>query len=309
MTTVVLILLCLAIAGRELYLAFDRRLPQAQAEIRELRGRVEELTRLLEQAPPETAQEDEPAESAEPAAPADEAEQAPEPGPLTRQAPPAPAAASAAAAVSTALIRRLERELGEVTARLAALEQQVAAARSAEAARADALDELEQAVATLYREMIERLEREGGLVRGRLSAAEEALEPVLTTAYERCVREIGLRVRAKESTGTSPWRTGYLLTGREPAGEVAARLAAQARALPGDETSAPLHALLTELSRLQGTGAAQIGAFTAVRVHDALICGLLEEEPDRADPAELAARLEGSATTVRWEPELFPALD
>ncbi|SEG93096.1 hypothetical protein SAMN04489712_13711 [Thermomonospora echinospora] len=302
MTTWIVILLCLAVAGRELYLAFDRRLPQAQAEIVYLRDQVAELSRRLDDPPPQSG--------AEEPEPVPEAEGPPAAGPLTRgtapQPPrPAPAKATAAAAVSAALIRRLERELGELTARLAALEHQVGVARDAEAARAASLDALEQTVGTLYREMIDRLEREDGAVRGLLFAEEAALEPVLTLAYERCVADSGLRVRAKEPAAGSPWWTGYLLSGGDP-DEVAARLVAQARSLrePGDP--APLNALLTELAGLRGTGVVRIGAFTAVRIRGTLVCGILGEDPGGADPVELAARLDGHATTVRWDPARFP---
>lgn len=45
--TVILILLCLAIAGRELIIASDKRLPRAQADIAELRRRLDERDEVL----------------------------------------------------------------------------------------------------------------------------------------------------------------------------------------------------------------------------------------------------------------------
>ena len=48
MTTVILVLLCLAIAGRELYLASDKRLPRAQEELGELRKQLTELAKRHE---------------------------------------------------------------------------------------------------------------------------------------------------------------------------------------------------------------------------------------------------------------------
>ncbi|MBA9003427.1 hypothetical protein [Thermomonospora cellulosilytica] len=294
MSTWILILLCLAVAGRELYLAFDRRLPQAQEEIRRLRARVDELERRPDTA---TVPEEEPEDEPEPQA-----------GPLTRGTPPRPARAraTAAAAVSAALTRRLERELAETTARLAALEHQVRAAREAEAARAAALDGVEQTVGALHREMIERLERADDTARGLLYAEEAATEPLLTDAYEHCVAKAGLRVRAKEPVPGAPWWTGYLLSGADPE-EVAPRLVAQARFLPDPAGASPLSALLTELAALDGTGLARIGAFAAVRTRDALLCGILTDAPDTTDPVELAAHLEGHATTLRWDPARFAA--
>lgn len=298
--TVILILLCLAIAGRELYMAFDRRLPDAQAEIRDLRGRVDELSRGIEEPPPEDQ-----AESAEEihggARPAG--------GPLTRRSPvspagrPAPRTHTAAAAVSAALIRRLERDLGETASRLATLERDLAVAREAETARARSLDSVEQTVATLYHEMIDRLEHEQGAVRGLLYADEAAIEPMLTTAYERCLAEIGLRVRAKEPAPGTPWYTGYLLSGERTEG-LAARLLALASLLGPDEPTA-LYALLNELAELQGGGVARIGAFTAVRTQTWVTCGLLTAEPGEADPVGLAARLDDLPGTLRWDPVWF----
>ncbi|HEX2312522.1 MAG TPA: hypothetical protein VHJ17_02245, partial [Thermomonospora sp.] len=229
-------------------------------------------------------------------------------GPLTRAVPrptPAPAKATAAAAVSAALIRRLERELGETAARLAALEHQVTVARNAEGARAVSLDAVEQTVGTLYRELLDRLAREEGAVRGLLFAEDAALEPMLTTAYERCVAESGLRLRAKEPVPGVPWSTGYLLSGDDPE-ETAMRLVAQARALDRADDPSALCALLTELAQLDGEGCARIGSFTAVRTRDALVCGILTEEPGATEPAELAAHLDGHATTLRWEAGRFP---
>src|SRR5690606_15120896 len=129
------------------------------------------------------------------------------------------------------LIRRLEGELAETTARLAALERQIQAAREAEAARAAALDGLEQTVAVLHREMIERLESADDTARGLLYAEEATAEPLLTAAYEHCVSEMGLRIRVKEPVSGAPWWTGYLLSGADPE-EIAPRLVAQARSLP-----------------------------------------------------------------------------
>ncbi|REE96286.1 hypothetical protein [Thermomonospora umbrina] len=338
--TWILILLCLAIAGRELYMAYDRRLPRAQAEIQELRAQVAELGRRLEEGGgasatprPPVPEESVPGPPA-PRPPADGDVRVA--GPLTRKTPTGPAdlsgptrapdptsplgptdliespeqtrpaaKATAAAAVSAALIRRLERELGETVARLAALEHQVRVARDAEGARAMSLDALEQTVGTLYRELIDRLEGEGA-VRGLLFADDTFLEPMLTAAYERCVIDAGLRMRAREPVPGNPWWTGYLLTGDDPE-ETALRLVARARSLRDADDPSALSALLTELARLNGDGCARIGAFTAVRARDALVCGILAEEPGEAEPAELAARLDGHATTVRWDAERFPA--
>ncbi|TNY37324.1 hypothetical protein [Thermomonospora catenispora] len=311
MSTWIWILLCLAIAGRELYLAFDRRLPQAQEEIRRLRARVDELERQSVTAPasPRGPEEPPPGPQADPQADPQAGPAGSPAGPPAEGTPPRPsrAKATAAAAVSAALIRRLEGELAETTARLTALEEQIQAARAAEAARAAALDDLEGTVTVLHREMIERLERADDTARGLLYAEEAAAEPLLTAAYEHCAAEMGLRIRVKEPAPGSPWWTGYLLSGADPE-EIAPRLVAQARQLPDSPRPSPLAGLLTELAALEGAGVARIGAFAAVRIADALLCGFVTDDAlDATDPAELAAHLDGHVTTLRWDPARFTA--
>lgn len=321
--TWILILLCLAIAGRELYMAFDRGLPEAQTEIRDLRRRVAGLQERLDAVerpggyagpgqfdePGQPGEYGEPDESRRP----DETDEVGDrlvAGPLARAERPEPSRrpatrTTAAAAVSAALIRRLERDLGETTARLADLEHELATAREAAAARARSLDAVEQTVGTLYREMIERLEHEPGTTRGLLYAEEPAIEHLLAAAYERCVGEHGMRVRAKEPVPGSPWWTGYLLGG-DPPDDIAVSLLGQARALRNPDDPSGLCALLTELARSTGAGVARIGGFTAVRTQTTLICGILADEPGGSDPAQLATRLADLPATTRWEPAHFP---
>ncbi|MFB4319022.1 hypothetical protein [Actinomadura sp. 21ATH] len=292
MTTVVLVLLCLAIAGRELYLASDKRLPRAQAELRELRSRIHELGKRHDALQAELAElRDTPAITIpQPAARAEEPPAPPaEPPPGSLYAADRPPAEVAELA---GRVDRLEERLGAVSAELAGAELD----RAARHALARSLDAAEQVVGELRREMLERLGREEGVVSGLLLSEEGEAEALLADAYERCSGEYGLRVRIRDqrsvqTPGGAFWGTSYHLSGRR-ADALAEELFTYVRDLRDPHDPSALAALLAELAHLAGGGIARIGAFTAVRTSTGLVCGLLPDDvPESAEPWEPATRI------------------
>ncbi|MFI6518473.1 hypothetical protein ACIBF1_23155 [Spirillospora sp. NPDC050679] len=269
MTTVVLVLLCLAIAGRELYLASDKRLPRAQEEIRELRAQLADLAERHE------------ALQAEVSAPAIEA---------ARPAPRPDGVLDEVEALG-ARVDRLEEEFAALTGEFTGLELD----RDAQRALARSLDAAEQDVAELQREMLDRLARQEGVVPGLLLSEEGEAEALLADAYERCAAEYGLRVRVRDqrmaqAANGGYWGTAFQMSGRR-ADALAEELFAYVRGLYDPQDPSALAALLTELVNLRGGGIVRMGPFTVVRTPNELLCGLLPDSADPAEPWELAARL------------------
>ncbi|MFD0905446.1 hypothetical protein [Actinomadura sediminis] len=265
MTTVILVLLCLAIAGRELYLASDKRLPRAQAELRELRAQLAELARRHESLQ---------ADVAEVAAP----------GIPIPQPEPAPDVLDRFDALHDR-VEALEKTVGELTEDLGGLD----ADRDAQRALARSLDAVERDVHELRREMLDRLDRDEGVVGGLLLSEEGEAEALLTDAYEGCASEYGLRVRVRDPRADGGWLgTAYHLSGMRP-DALAEELFSYARGVYAPDDPSALGALLTELAQLRGDGVARFGPFTAVRTRSALLCGLLPD--DDTEPWELAARI------------------
>ncbi|WP_019634962.1 hypothetical protein [Actinomadura atramentaria] len=266
MTTVILVLLCLAIAGREMYLASDKRLPRAQEELRRLRKQVTEL-----------------------AARQDALEREPVPTALPEPPPPVPDDRTAER------LDRLEARVDAVAARLDGLDLD----RDARHALARSLDAVEQDVGELHQEMLERLARQEGVVSGLLLSEEGEAEALLAELYERCAAEYGLRVRVRDqytahgAGGAAFHGTSYHLSGRRPEA-LADELFAFARGMYDPRDPSALAALLTELAQLHGGAVARIGPWAAVRAPGALLCGLLPDDDARpvpTEPWELAAQL------------------
>ncbi|MFB4296366.1 hypothetical protein [Actinomadura sp. NTSP31] len=274
MTTVILVLLCLAIAGRELYLASDKRLPQAQADVRDLRAQLAEL-----------AERHDALKSRVDAA----AERSGIPIPR-------PAADGASTEVIDRLeafsgrVDRLEKETADLAGELAGLGLD----REAQHALARSLDTVEQDVRELHRDMLERVDREEGIVPGVLLSEEGEAEALLADAYERCAAECGMRVRVRDQRSPqaadgSYLGTVYYLSGRR-SDTLAEDLLSQVGSLIDAQAPGPLSALLGELAHLRGGGIARFGAFTVVRTSSALLCGVLQDDAP-AEPWQLAARL------------------
>ncbi|WP_433333243.1 hypothetical protein [Spirillospora sp. CA-294931] len=271
-TTVVLVLLCLAIGGRELYLASDKRLPRALTEIRDLRVQLTELSKRHEALRADIG---------------DEPSGIPIPHPGE-----APSEVLDRLEATTGRLDRLEHELGTVAARLAGLDLD----RDAQRALARSLDTVEQVTRELQREMVERLAREEGVVSGLLLSEEGEAEALLADAYERCASEYGLRVRVRDqrsapATKGEYWGTAYHLSGRSP-DPLAEEMFGYVRGLYDPRDPSALTALVSELANLRGGGIARLGAFTAVRTQNTLLCGLLPEDGlPTTEPWELASQL------------------
>ncbi|MFC6882860.1 MULTISPECIES: hypothetical protein [Actinomadura] len=276
MTTVILVLLCLAIAGRELYLASDKRLPRAQAELRELHGQVAELAKRHEALQAEVAAAAEPGIAI--------------PQPLVGE--PAVAEAAERLASLTGRVEHLEKEIDEVSSELSALELD----REAQRALARSLDSAEQDIRELHREMLDRLDRQEGVVTGLLLSEEGEAEALLAEAYERCASEYGLRVRIRDersaqAAGGGYWGTAYRLSGRR-SDALADDLFTHVRGLYDPQDPSALTALLVEFAHLRGGGVARFGPFTIARTPSALVCGVLpDDQPLPGEPWELASRL------------------
>ncbi|WP_018655972.1 hypothetical protein [Actinomadura flavalba] len=287
--TVVLVLLCLAIAGREVYMAFDRRLPRAERDIRTLRAQVAELGARLERpSGPETV----PVAPPQPdgvAAPGDDRLG----GVHDRLA-----AVDARLAELHDRVAQLDERTGRAGERLDTDLADIRLDREAQRSLARSLDAVEQDVGELHQEMLERLARRDGVVTGVLLSEEGESEALLADAFERCAAEHGLRVRirdhhrARSVGGGAFLGTSYHLSGRRP-DALAEELFAQVRGLHDPQDRSPLAVLLTELAQLRGAGLARIGPFTAVRTANTLLCGLLPAaaHPVPSEPWELAAQL------------------
>ncbi|MBE1533854.1 hypothetical protein [Actinomadura algeriensis] len=267
MNTVILVLLCLAIAGRELYLASDKRLPRAQAELRELRAQLAELARRHD------ALQVDVAEAAAPSG-------------IPIPQPDPPDVLDRVDAFHDR-VERLEKTTGDLADELAGLD----ADRDAQRALARSLDTVERDVRELQREMLDRLDREEGVVDGLLLSEEGEAEALLADAYEDCASEYGLRVRVRDPRPDGGWLgTAYRLSGMR-ADALAEELFSYTRGLYAPDDPSALGALLTELAQLRGGGVARFGPFTAVRTQSTLLCGLLPDDEAAAEPWELAGRI------------------
>ncbi|GAA2435573.1 hypothetical protein GCM10010191_57800 [Actinomadura vinacea] len=294
MSTVILVLLCLAIAGRELYLASDKRLPRAQKDLHELRAQLAELSRRHDALRAEVAEA--------PAVTIPQPPPQPPPGALyaAERPEPDPEVLDRLDELTTRL-DRLETGLGTLSSRLAEADLD----RAAGHALARSLDAAEQVIAELRDEMLERLGREEGVVPGLLLSEEGEAEALLAGAYERCAAEYGLRVRVREQRSASGYLgTAFHLSGRR-ADALAEELFTYVRGLYDPQDPSALAALLVELAKLSGGGITRIGAFTAVRTPNALLCGLLPEDlPEGIEPWDLATRLgelpEDLRTDLTW---------
>ncbi|WP_149261128.1 hypothetical protein [Actinomadura sp. K4S16] len=263
MTTVILVLLCLAIAGRELYLASDKRLPQAQAELRNLRKQLTELARdhdVLKRV----------------------VDEATEPVGIPIPPPQAEAPSDIEERLESVngRVERLEKQFGDLSDELAGVDLD----RDSHRALARTLDAVEQDVQELHREMLDRLDREEGVVTGVLLSEEGESEALLAEAYEQCAAECGLRIRVRDqrsaqATGTY-WGTVYRMSGRRP-DVLAEDLFSYVRGLFDPKDGAAVTVLLTELASLRGGGVARFGSFAVVSTQSAVLCGVL---PDEGEP-------------------------
>lgn len=273
--TVVLVLLCLAIAGRELYLAFERRhspgapeIADIRTQLRALKGTRDELEGLR------TSQRERLDLLA------------------AEQGRDREALAAADARIRSLITQINDRVLPDVGARL---KQQ----REAADEQRDALDRLSAEVAALRAHLVRRLDQAveaslgaapAELVAGSLSVDPAAARGPLTGPYERFAEQHGLRVELADGDR-------YFLSGRSPRAlesdfiELVAALRADCR-----ESTGAARTLLGAL-RDADRGGAQIGPLLIVRTPESLVCGVLPLAELRrptdppTDPSEAARRL------------------
>lgn len=275
--TVVLVLLCLAIAGRELYLAFERRHSPGAPEIADIRTQLRALKGTRDELEGFRASQRERLDR------------------LTAEQDRDREALGAADTRIRSLISQInDRLLPDVTARL---KQQ----RDAAAEQRDALDRLAAEVAVLRAHLVGRLDQAvaaslgaepAELVAGALTADPPDARPALAGPYERFAERYGLRVELTD-------RDRYYLSGRSPRAlerDFVDLVAALREDCP--ETTGKARSLLGALRGVD-RGGAQIGPLLIVRTPDALVCGVVPlaelRRPEGAvpldDPSGAARRL------------------
>jgi hypothetical protein len=280
--TWILLLICLAVGGRELYTAYERRQASRRAAddkavieglavriaaLEGLTGRIAALEDLAAQATPLedlaariTALED-------------------------------TAAQATALEDLAARITSLETSLTEAEAR----REDERAAAERDGGRLAALEEgqaeVAAAVADLHRDQVVRLEQEiarGTALRGLLRGDASDGRVLLSEAYGRCLSAYGLHVQAARRTvrGTA-WSESYHLSGDGLAWLPRVLLG---KAKAGDDEA--LRDLLAVLASTPG-GLVRIGTFAAVRTPAGLLFGVTPDSgsPATDHPDELAEQL------------------
>lgn len=302
--TVILILLCLAIAGRELFNASDKRLPRAQAEIAELRQRLDERDQVLRDlqsrlpASPDGHGHADPVE----VVPGTEVTHGTDILALTRQV-----------GDLSKRVEELSKRVVEAGERLTGLDHRQERDRQARHELAGSLDAAEALLDQVHRHLLHRLdqEAEAGLggespdtVRGLLRGATATSRDALTRLYDLFAGSRGMRIELQEETCGPPWCVRYFLTGPAPRelerdfislvselrvtpheSAAAAGPSGQAgweeqagQAGQAGQTGQTGSAALRSLAfGLLGTrdGTAQIGPLLIARTPDALLCGVL----------------------------------
>jgi hypothetical protein len=291
--TAILILLCLAIAGRELYLAFDRKRTGSAPEIADIRTQLTALKGTREELEQFRSAQSEHLERL-----------------AAGQAAHAESLQETDARIRSLITQINERMLPEINTRLT--EQRDAADRmSTEVARmrGHLVGRLDQAVAaSLGADPVDT-------VAGALGADGDHAPPSgLVQAYERFAERYGLRIELiHPAAGGPPWRTSYYLSGRSPRGlerdfiDLVQRLRSPNGANGGYSANGDSQAGQDEVKALLGglrgieMGGAQIGPLLLVRTPEALLCGVLslaelrKNGPGRllADPVDIAVKLHG----------------
>jgi hypothetical protein len=173
------------------------------------------------------------------------------------------------------------------------------------------LEALEQNLANVLRYTIGQLDQAvsttlggadpaAGTVSGGLCGTDAAHRPALSRAYELCSRTNGLTIRFRVPLKTSAWHVRFYLTGKSPRELEGGFLSLldSVRSQPASQGEATFQGLLLTLND-SGPGFTQIGPMVAVRTPDALLCGVLtltelrRFDADRivGDPTAVAVRL------------------
>lgn len=303
MTTVVLILLCLAIAGRELYLAFERKraVEAGDAELASIRLRLADLAVSRERLHTDLRQElgdalrEELREELRRALKQEVAARLDRVGP--RESAHEEALRATDARIRSLISQVNERMLPEVNAQLAG-QRETAERLSAELARlrAQLRARLDQSVAaSLGAGPVDSVL---GVLGGEVPVPART---TLTEAYEKCAMSYGLRVELAEPDGDSPWQIRYYLSGPSPR-ELERDFIDLVRGLRSG-TPGPADPLVSELRQVE-EGVAQLGPLLLVRGPESVVCGVVPlAELLRHDPSSLPADPAVAASRVRRLPQ------
>ncbi|WP_433330417.1 hypothetical protein [Spirillospora sp. CA-294931] len=296
--TVILVLLCLAIAGRELYLAFDRRRTGTAPEVADIRTQLRTLKGTRDELQRFRTSQHEKLERL-----------------VTAQDEQGAALRRADARVDALITDINDRMLPEVNARLAGLTDDLARLSR----RDDPVERLSAEIARLRGHLVGQLERQEAAslgadpvdtIGGRLGG--NATRRDLVRAYERFAERYGLRVELTDpepGEGGGDWRVRYYLSGRSPRAleRDFIDLVRMLRAVRGDsavsEEGTDARTLLACLCKAR-TGGAQVGPFVAVRTPESLLCGVLPLSAlNRREASALLTDPSGTAVRLRRLPE------
>ncbi|TDC58209.1 hypothetical protein E1281_02415 [Actinomadura sp. KC345] len=275
--TVILVLLCLAIAGRELYSAFERRRSPGAPEIADIRTQLRALKGTRDELEGFRTSQAERLDR------------------LTREQDRDREALGEADARIRSLISQINDRL------VPDVNQRLGRQREAADLQREAVERLAAEVAGLRAHLVGRLDQAvaaslgagpADVVAGTLTVQPSAVRPTLTGPFQRFAELHGLRVELTD-------RDRYYLSGRSPRG-LESDFIDLVRGLCTNcaesiEKVRPLLAALRDTDR----GGARIGPFLLVRTPESLLCGVLPLaellRPEIAglldDPAVAARRL------------------
>ncbi|MFF0523192.1 hypothetical protein ACFYTC_31185 [Actinomadura nitritigenes] len=278
---VILVLLCLAIAGRELYLAFDRRRRAGAPEIADIRTQLTALKDTRDELEHFRSAQRERLERLT-------AERAAELAPL--------AAGQDRLAES---LRETDDRIGSLVAQIN--DRMVPEVNERLNAQKAALERLAADVAALRAHLVARLDQAvaaslgaepADLVAASLTAAPDAARAALAGPFERFLERYGLWCELADGDR-------LYLSGRSPRGLERDFIELLAALRPGPGAATAEAAALLDALRGAARAAAQVGPLLIVRTSGDLLCGVLPlaelRLPETAglldDPSRAAARL------------------
>ncbi|MER6810055.1 hypothetical protein ABT299_12310 [Spirillospora sp. NPDC000708] len=278
---VILVLLCLAIAGRELYLAFDRRRRAGAPEIADIRTQLTALKDTRDELEHFRSAQRERLERLT-------AERAAELAPL--------AAGQDRLAES---LRETDDRIGSLVAQIN--DRMVPEVNERLNAQKAALERLAADVAALRAHLVARLDQAvaaslgaepADLVAASLTAAPDTARAALAGPFERFLERYGLWCELADGDR-------LYLSGRSPRGLERDFIELLAALRPGPGAATAEAAALLDALRRAARAAAQVGPLLIVRTSGDLLCGVLPlaelRLPETAglldDPSRAAARL------------------
>ncbi|MEU5877164.1 hypothetical protein [Spirillospora sp. NPDC047279] len=286
--TAILILLCLAIAGRELYTAFDRKRAGTAPEIADIRTQLTALKGTREELEQFRTGQSEQLERL-----------------AAGQVTHAESLQETDARIRSLISQINDRMLPEINNRLTQ--------------QRDSVDRLTDEMARLRGHLVGRLDQAVAAslgadpvdtVAGGLGTDGSAAPSGLIRAYERFAERYGLRIELSDPAGEDEanWRARYYLSGRSPRGlerdfiDLVRLLRASGGAPNGQSTEAA-NTLLGCLHNIE-MGGAQVGPLVLVRTPEAMLCGVLSlAELRKAGPIRILADPVGAAVRLHGLPE------